>query len=148
MFTVTETTSIARPSAEVFDFLTDGRNRPQWDATVISEELTSPPPLGAGSTIHTRMSVLGREVDFDWLVTGFDPPTRMAIVSTEGLVPTSLTLAFASFDEACHVSATIEGEPTGMLRFVEPLIAESVRTTLATGLAKAKAILEERTVAG
>lgn len=146
MFTVTETVSIARPLQEVFDFLTDGRNRPQWDTTVISEELTSVGPVGVGSTIHTRMRAVGREVDFDWRVTRFDPPARMGVVSTEGLMPTSLLLEFAAVGAGCDVSATIEAEPEGLMRLVEPMIAGAVRSTLATGLARAKALLEERPV--
>ena len=145
MFTITESISIARSREEVFDFFTDGRNRPRWDSTVVFEELTSPGPVGVGSTIHTRMRTMGRESDFDWRVTEFDRPTRMAIVSTAGMLSTSLLFTFSSAADGCQASATIEGEPTGMLRLVEPMIADSVRSTLATGLQRAKALLEERT---
>lgn len=143
MFTVTETVSIDRSVRDVFDFLSDARNRSRWDSTVISEELTSPAPVGVGSTIHTRMRAFTREVDFDWRVTAFDAPSRMAVVSTAGLMPTSLMFAFAAVGAGCRVSATIEGEPDGMMRVVEPLIAAAVRSTLADGLQRAKALLEE-----
>jgi uncharacterized protein YndB with AHSA1/START domain len=144
MYTVTEAVTIARSPEEVFDYLTDGRNRPEWDVTVISERLTSPEPVRAGSTIHTRMRMMGREVDFDWRVIEFEPPLRMAIVSTAGLLPTSLTIDFSTSGSLCHVRATIDGRPTGMLRIVEPMIVETVRSTLADGLARARALLEER----
>ena len=142
MFTVTETVSIDRSVLEVFEFLSDPGNRARWDSTVISEELTSPEPVGMGSTIHTRMRAFTREVDFDWRVTTFDPPNRMAVVSTEGLMATSLTFAFAAVGGGCVVTATIEGEPEGLLRAVEPLIAAGVRSTLADGLQRAKGLLE------
>ena len=142
MFTVTETVSIDRSVQDVFDFLSDPGNRPRWDTTVISEELTSPEPVGVGSTIHTRMRAFTREVDFDWRVTQFDPPTRMAVVSTAGLMPTSLRFEFAAAGDGCDVTATIEGEPDGMMRLVEPLIAGGVRSTLAEGLERAKNLLE------
>jgi hypothetical protein len=146
MFTVTESVTIARSPEDVFDFFTDGRNRPRWDTTVVFEELTSPEPVGVGSTIHTRMRTMGRESDFDWRVTEFDRPTRMAIVSTAGMLPTSLLFAFEPFGDGCQASATIDGSPTGMMRVVEPMIAESVRSTLAGGLTRARAILEGRSV--
>lgn len=142
MFTVTETVSIDRSVREVFDFLTDAGNRSRWDTTVVSEELTSPEPVGVGSTIHTRMRAFTREVDFDWRVTEFDPPERMAVVSTEGLMTTSLGFTFTAVADGCAVTATIEGEPDGMMRLVEPLIAGAVRTTLADGLERAKKLLE------
>lgn len=142
MFTVTETVSIDRSVEDVFDFLSDGRNRPRWDTTVISEELTSAEPVGVGSTLHTRMRAFAREVDFDWRVTAFDRPDRMSVVSTDGPMPTSLVFEFTAVGDACGVSATIQGEPDGMMRMVEPLISGAVRSTLAEGLARAKALLE------
>jgi hypothetical protein len=88
------------------------------------------------------MRTMGRETEFDWLVTEFSSPSRMAIVSTAGIMPTRSFLDFTSVGEACRVSVTVEGSPGGMLRMVEPLIAESVRSTLAAGLARAQAALE------
>jgi hypothetical protein len=90
------------------------------------------------------MRMMGREVDFDWRVVEFEPPLRMAIVSTAGLLSTSLTMEFSTRGSLCHVRATIDGRPTGMLRIVEPMIAETVRSTLADGLARARALLEEQ----
>ncbi len=142
MFTIIEEALIARSAEDVFDFLTDGRNRPLWDTQVISEELTSPGPVGVGSTIHTRMRTMGVETDFDWRVTQFARPTRMAIVSTTGILPTAFAFRFTMVADGCRVSATVEGNPTGMMRLAEPLIAESVRSNLAAGLARAQAVLE------
>ncbi len=142
MFTVTETVSIARSAQDAFDFFTDVSNRPKWDSTVISEELTSPAPVAVGSTIHTRMRAMGREVEFDWRVTQFDEPSRMAVASTAGLMSTSLTFDVTAVGAGCDVNATIAGEPEGMMQLVEPLIAQGVRSTLASGLARAKTMLE------
>ena len=142
MFTVSESVSIARLPEDVFDFFTDGRNRSRWDPTVVFERLTSPEPAGVGSTIHTRMRTMGGESDFHWRVTTFDRPIRLAMVSTAGMLPTSVLFEFSAADEGCRASATIDARPTGMLRIVEPMISESVRSTLATGLLRAKAMLE------
>ncbi len=143
MFTVTETIDVDRPVGEVFDFVTDGANRPRWDASVIEERLTSPPPVGVGSTVHTRMRAMGREVDFHWRVTEYEPGRRMSVASTSGIMATSSDLRFADANGVTRVTARIDGDPTGMMRFAEPMIAESVRTTLATSLARAKALLEQ-----
>ena len=146
MFTVSESVSIARSPEEVFDFFIDGRYRPQWDPTVVFERLTSPEPFGVGSTIHSRMRTLAGESDFHWRVTQFDRPTRVAMVSTAGILPTSVLFAFSAAEDGCDARATIDGRPTGLLRIAEPVIGESMRSTLATGLLRAKAMLERRTV--
>lgn len=140
MFTVTESVTIDRPVTEVFDFFTEGRAR--WDESVISEEVTSPPPVGVGSTLHTRMRAVGREVDFDWRVTAYDPGARMAVTSTSGVMSTSSDLQFADANGATVVAVRIDAEPTGIMRLAEPMIADSVRSTLSTSLARAKRMLE------
>ena len=144
MFTVTEVVSIDRPIAEVFDFVGDARNRPQWDSSVISEELTSPEPVGVGSTIHTRMKALGREVEFDWRVLQHEPPTGMTVTSTSGPMETIMHFELTGTDASTVVRATLEASPTGLMKLVEPMISESVRSNLATGLARVKVILEGR----
>ncbi|WP_413354675.1 SRPBCC family protein [Microbacterium sp. 1P06AB] len=140
MFTVIESVTIDRPVTEVFGFFTEGRAR--WDESVISEELTSPPPVGVGSTMHTRMRAVGREVDFDWRVTAYDPGARMAVTSTSGIMATSSDLQFADADGATVVAVRIDAEPTGIMRLAEPMIADSIRSTLSTSLARARRMLE------
>lgn len=140
MFTVTESVSIDRPVTEVFDFFTEGRAR--WDESVISEELTSPGPVGVGSTMHTRMRAVGREVDFDWRVTAYDPGARMAVTSTSGIMATSSDLQFADANGATVVAVRIDAEPTGIMRLAEPMIADSIRSSLSTSLGRAKRMLE------
>ncbi len=142
MFTMVERVEIARDAASVFAFLTDPARRAEWDRSVVSEELLTPPPVKIGSAIRTRMTVMGREIEFDWRVTAFDPPTTMAATSTSGTMPTRLRFDVADTDAGCRVTATIEASPSGMLRIVEPIVAESARSTLAAGLARAKALLE------
>lgn len=145
MFEVTETIIIGRSPADVFDFLTNGQNRPLWDSSVVFEEPTSPPPVGPGSTMRTVMRVMGREVEFEWRVERLERPTLMAIVSTSGPMATSFALAFATVDGSCEVTAGMRAEPTGMMRLVEPVIQEAVRGNLSAGLARAKAVLEAST---
>jgi len=140
MFTVTESVTIDRPVTEVFDFFTEGRAR--WDESVISEELTSPPPVGVGSTLHTRMRAVGREVDFDWRVTAYEPGARMTVTSTSGIMATSSDLQFADANGATVVAVRIDAEPTGIMRLAEPMIADSIRSTLSTSLTRAKRMLE------
>lgn len=144
MITVTESVSIDRPIGEVFAYVADARNRPEWDSSVISEELTSPEPIGVGSTIHTRMKVVGRIVEFDWRIERFESPSGMTVTSTAGQMQTTLHFELAPTATGCIVRASIEATPEGLMRLVEPMIAEAIRSNLATGLGRAKAILEGR----
>lgn len=142
MFTVTESVEIARGAASVFEFLTDPARRAEWDRSVVSERLLSPPPVQTGSAIRTRMSILGRDAEYDWRVTVFEPPAAMALVSTSGMMPTRLRFDIADTADGSRVTATIEGSPEGMLRLAEPIISETVRSTFSESLQRAKALLE------
>jgi hypothetical protein len=82
---------IARPPDEAFAYVSDARNRPEWDESVDSEELTSPEPIGVVSTIRTRMRSMGREYQYTWEITEHEPPNRMKVESTSGPFPTRCT---------------------------------------------------------
>lgn len=142
MITVVETVQIEHPAEGVFAFIAEPTNRPRWDETVVAEELTSPPPIGVGSTLRSQLRAMGREVEFRWRVTAFEPPRTMSFVSTEGPLETSLVLELAASDAHTRLTATIEASPAGMMRLLEPVIGEAVRNNLATGLERMKAILE------
>src|SRR5262245_15920042 len=90
LFTSRAEVLISRPPDQVFAFVEDARNRPRWDDSVISEELTSPEPIGVGSTVCTRMRSMGREYQYTWEVVEHDPPRRMVVESTSGPFPTTL----------------------------------------------------------
>ena len=77
MFTRSVEVLIRRPQDEVFAFVADARNRPMWDDSVDSEELTSPEPIGVGTTVRTRFRSMGREYEYLWEVVEHRPPTRM-----------------------------------------------------------------------
>lgn len=144
MFTITEAVTIARARTDVFAFLINGNNRPLWDPSVVFERLTSVAPVRVGSTIHSRVRAVGRENDFHWRVTEFEAPARLATVSTAGPVATEFLLEFSDAGAGCTVRATIEASPAGLMRLVEPMISETVRSTLVTALDQAKALLEAR----
>jgi hypothetical protein len=84
VFTSWVSVLIARPLDEVFAFVGDVRNRPSWDDSVDSEELTSPEPIGVGSTVRTRLRSMGKEYVYTWEIGEHEPPHRMRVASTSG----------------------------------------------------------------
>lgn len=76
MFTKSVSVLISRPLDEVFAFVADARNRPRWDESVDSEELTSPEPIRVGTTVRTKMRSMGREYVYTWEVVDPSLPTE------------------------------------------------------------------------
>jgi len=135
---------IARPLDEVFAFVSDARNRPSWDDSVGSEELTSPEPIGLGSTVRTRMQSMGRDLEIDWEIVEHDPPIHQRIESTSGPFSTTLVYDLGGTPDGTTVRFSVTGHPSGLLRLMQPLIARSTQRNLDKGFARLKEVLEHR----
>ena len=142
MFTKRVSVLIARPADEVFAFTSDARNRPRWDDSVDSEELTSAEPIGVGSTVRTTMRSMGREYVYTWEIVEHEPPTHQKIESTSGPFPTTLEYELSERDGATTVNFAVTGRPSGMLRLFEPMIARNTQKNLDQGFARLKELLE------
>ena len=143
MFTSSVAVVIARPPDEVFAFVSDARNRPSWDDSVDSEELTSPEPIGVGSTVRTRMRSMGRDYESDWEIVEHEPPTRQRIESTSGPFSTTLVYELAGDGDGTSVRFSVTGRPTGLLRLMQPLIARTSQRNLDQAFARLKRVLED-----
>ena len=147
MFAKTATVQISRPPEEVFAFVADARNRPLWDESVGTEELTSPEPIGVGSTVRTGLRSMGRDYVLTWEVTEHEPPSRQTIESTSGPFPTTLEYRLSPQDGGTLVQFSLTGRPTGLLRLLQPLIARNTEKNLDRGFPRLKRLLETGTAA-
>lgn len=135
---------IARPLDEVFAFVSDARNRPSWDDSVGSEELTSPEPIGVGSTVRTRMRSMGRDLEIDWEIVEHEPPIHQRIESSSGPFRTTLVYDLEGNSDGTGVRFSVTGRPSGLLRLMQPLIARTTQRNLDKGFARLKEVLERR----
>ena len=142
MFTRRVSVHVSRPQEEVFAFVADARNRPRWDDAVDSEELTSPEPIGVGSTVRTRFRSMGRPYEYTWNITEHRPPEVVTIESTSGPFPTTLRYDVSAEAGGSLVEFAITGRPAGMLRLMQPMIARTTQKNLDRGFARLKQLLE------
>ena len=144
MFTARAEVVVARPREEVFPFVADARNRPRWDDSVGSEELTSPEPIAVGSTLRTRLRTMGRDYEYRWEVAEYDPPSRVRVESTSGPFPTTLAWDVTERAGGSLVAFSVTGRPSGPLRLLQPLIARNTARNLERGFPRLKEVLESR----
>jgi uncharacterized membrane protein len=142
VFTASVAVVIARPVDEVFAYVADARNRPSWDDSVESEELTSPEPIGVGSAVRTRMRSMGRDYEYTWEVVEHEPPTHQRIESTSGPFSTTLVYDLADGSDGTSVRFSVTGRPAGLMRVPQPLIARRTQQNLDNGFARLKQVLE------
>jgi uncharacterized membrane protein len=142
MFTSRVEVLISRPLDDVFAFVSDVRNRPQWDDSVKSEELTSPEPIQVGTTVRTRLRSMGREYQYTWEIVEHEPPNQMKVKSTSGPFPTTLSFQFDGQDSGTRVKASVTGRPAGFMRVLQPFIARTTQQNLDRGYGRLKRLLE------
>jgi uncharacterized membrane protein len=133
---------ISRPVEDVFTFVADARNRPRWDESVDSEELTSPEPIGVGSTVRTRFRSMGRPYEYTWEIVEHEPPSRMRVESTTGPFPTTLDFQFTPREGGTWVEASVTGRPAGLMRAMQPLVARTTQQNLDRAYPRLKRLME------
>jgi carbon monoxide dehydrogenase subunit G len=142
VFTRSVSVEIARPPDEVFAFVADARNRPLWDESVNTEELTSPEPIGVESTVRTGLRSMGRDYVLTWKIVEHEPPTRQTIESASGPVPTTLAYRLSAQGGGTLVKFSVTGRPSGVLRLLQPVIARGTQRNLDRGFPRLKQYLE------
>ena len=142
MFTSRVAVLIARPLDEVFAYVADARNRPAWDESVDTEELTSPEPIGVGTTVHTEFRSMGRPYEYTWEDVEHQPTHRMTIESTSGPFPTTLAYELEGREGGTWVDFSVTGRPTGLLRVLQPLVARNTQANLDRGFERLRQLLE------
>lgn len=110
------TRHINQPADEVFKFLANAENNPQWQNGMRSCTWTSEPPIGVGSTYEQHARFMGKNVRSTFEVTAYEPGQRIAIKAVESTFPIEVDRAVApTGPESCKVTAVISGGPEGTI---------------------------------
>jgi hypothetical protein len=142
VFRVEQRIVIQRAVRDVFTYMVDFQHEPEWNPLVLAAMQTSTGPVQVGTTFHDVSRILGRRLESNYAVTRYDPGEQFAIASTSG--PLSFTLQY-TFTPVCggtELVGTAEVELPGILRLAQPLLIQTVRHQLATGLQRIKCRLE------
>ena len=78
---------IARPAAEVFEYIADFERNPSWQQGMKECRWTSDPPLRVGSTYDQKASFLGRAIESSFVVTALEAGASITIETTESTFP-------------------------------------------------------------
>ena len=104
MTTAAMSVTINRPVDDVFRVLTTPEDTPKWSSSAVEEQLTSPGPVGVGSTRRAVVrSFGGRTTTNEAIVTVFEPNRRVAMRTISAPVP---------FEAAWSFTALPDGTPS------------------------------------
>jgi uncharacterized membrane protein len=136
---------IRRPLAEVFEHVADPRLDPAWNEAIVAARLTSPEPIGSGTTFEYQTEFLGRRLTLAAVITDHQPGRRACVRTMAGpLRLAGCRVVEAVDDEHTRLTVTLETGATGLLRLAEGMAAEPARRQLVASLGRLKAVLEAR----
>jgi carbon monoxide dehydrogenase subunit G len=141
MGTYEHTVEIARAPEDVFAFVTDPANYPQWQPSLVAIEPHAPGPLRVGSEATEVRRFLGREVETTWTCVEHEPHERSAIECDEGPVPFRGTFALEPAGGGTRFTWTVETRGAAS-RFGGPLVGRATRSELSASSGCLKELLE------
>jgi uncharacterized protein YndB with AHSA1/START domain len=138
------TVVISRSADDVFDYLADGRNNPQWRPGVLEIERTSP-EVGVGATYRQMMrGPGGRKIAGDYRVTRYDRSQNLAFEVVAGPARPVGSFELTPIDaDSTRVTFRLAASPAGLMRLMGPMIAKQMRAETAQ-LENLKARLESQ----
>jgi uncharacterized membrane protein len=142
MLKVETTVQIDRPSEEVFAYLSNFENNPEWQSGQLQAKFTSDGPLRVGSTYDQVAKVLGRRVVSTFKVIEFESDRMVKASSTSGSFPITFTRMVEPDDEVTKVTAIIEGDAGGFFKLAEPLLKVMVKNSVDADYRNLKRIME------
>ncbi len=132
---------ILRPVTEVFAFVTEPRNYPRWQPSLVAVYPHRRGSLRPGSEVTEVRRFFGREVETVFTCTECEPPALVTIESPEGPVPFRATFELAPAGEGTRFPWRVETRGAAA-RLAGPVGAGATRGELARNAAKLKGLLE------
>jgi Polyketide cyclase / dehydrase and lipid transport len=129
---------IERPIDEVFDFVADERNEPEYNPQMTLAEMVTQGPIGVGSKFHCVMTGAGA-TDVAVEFTEFVRPRRLGSTSHISNMDINGTLLFEPQGQSTVLRWLWNIEPRGFLKLLGPMVrrmGERQELAIWTGLKK------------
>ena len=141
---VEESIEIDKPVEEVFDYLFEVDNFPEWSAPAIDVRRDVAGTLKEGHTFTVVVTFLGRRFELPYEVTDFDPLRHYTHKSTGGPIPNQWSYTFNEVSGGTRLRRVAQGEPGGFFRVAEPLFERLLKRQVRADLETVKDLLEAR----
>jgi uncharacterized protein YndB with AHSA1/START domain len=131
--------TIARTPADVFAYLTDMQNLPQWQATALEGRLESE-RMGQGARGIEVRKVLGQRMESTLEVTEYEPDRRFDAEIVSGPVTFRVSHELEPENGGTRLRFVLEGEPGAV--FEQPDLERQVRRQVQDDFRTLKILLE------
>ena len=115
----TNTITIDQPVAEVFAFLAQLENLPQWNYAISETRQISIGPVGAGARYEQTRTLPTRSTE-TLEIAAYEPDRTLAIRGTFGPFPGRFTYELEAMGNHTRLVNTVDLEPAGLVSIVAP----------------------------
>jgi uncharacterized protein YndB with AHSA1/START domain len=130
---------IDRPIEEVFDYLADMRNEPEWLPGAADVRSTSDGPVGPDSTFEGTYARAGR---VRCRITDHERPARLTIHGEASGMAFDDTIALTPVDGGTRLEAVMRTAPKGLFKLVAPVMGRVIDKQFQSNWERLKAVLE------
>ncbi|MBE0669474.1 MAG: SRPBCC family protein [Anaerolineales bacterium] len=131
------------PMKDVFAFVSDPNNMSKWNSAVVSLQQATPGSVGVGSKFKTVGEMMGRRIEGEMQVTAYEPDTKCGFQVNAGPMQVNLILSFKTVGTGTKVSLNAQGNPGGIFKLAEGVMAGQVKSMMEGNLARLKSVLEQ-----
>ncbi len=142
--TLSETIEIKRPVEEVFAYVTDLRNDPEWQKGLAEATYTSDGPVDIGTTGVHRAGAMGVTVEIGWEIYEYEESKRASWKFVSGPFEGNENYVLESTPTGTKFMHSAELQPKGVLRFLAPVAGGLFAKQSAENVRTLKRILESR----
>jgi uncharacterized protein YndB with AHSA1/START domain len=132
---------IERPAGEVFDYVSDPENFPDWNSAVQAVRRTSGEG-NAGSTYLMERDLPGGRAENELEILARSRPTEFDVRTTSGPTPFTYRYRFVSENAVTEIQLAAEVELSGVVGALGPLGVRVVKRGVDSNFATLKGILE------
>ena len=136
--------TIDRPVEDVFAFVTDFSNAPQFDTDIVEARRTSSGPIGRGSAYAVRLKPFMGQSQGTADITEYEPYRRAAMRLAFSPLRPTLTYLFEPTASGTKLTVRVQSQPTGLLWLMQPIMRGVVRKRQREIANDLKSVLERR----
>ncbi len=139
---IQHTIQINRPVTEIFRFVSDFKNSPQWFPPSI--QLQKSGQLKVGEMVVGTRKLMGRNVFVNADVVDYVPNQRIAYTGIMGSYPFRSTFSFNFASSGTEVTEIMDVRIFWIYFFMRPFILRSIDSQMQTSLDSLKKVMETR----
>ena len=143
MIRIEHSVVVNRPLPEVWTFLSDPANNPQWQTGVVESETVGEGPIEAGTQVRVVRRLLGKRVETLFDTTEFLPNSHFAFQSVSGPVDLEGVVSVEEVDGGARVKFDGSGDPGVFLRMSGTIARWFARRQVEADYDSLKKVLEQ-----